>query len=230
MTEMKKWKRVILIVFLTVVVGLVALFVWQYDNIMAVVKVVSNTNEEIAKEIDESKLVLEKNLKEQYPSVISDFTAEEERQIIKGELSVEEAVANLNKKYQTVKVEQKTDNTATSPEVDALIGDKVIELYSLKAYYLGQLGQMEAAVKKEYVKLPKEERNLVGKQALVNKYMNTALALLSQCDKQVEELLSELKGGLEDLNADTSIIKTIRSAYENEKTLKKAYYLSLLEE
>lgn len=227
---MKRWKSRILIVFLSVVAGLVAIFVWQHDNIMAVVKVVSNTNEEIAKEIDDSKILLEEKLKEQYHSVISDFTAEEERQIIKGELSVEEAVANLNKKYQTVKEEKKTNNTASSPEVDALIGDKAIELYSLKAYYLGQLGQMEAAVKKEYSKLPKEERNLVGKQALVNKYMSTALALLSQCDKQVEELLSELKRGLENLNADTSIIKTIRSAYENEKTLKKAYYLSLLEE
>ncbi len=211
---------------------LIALFVWQYDNIMAVVKVVSNTNEEIAKEIDDSKILLEENLKEQYPSVISDFTAEEERQIIKGELSVEDAVAGLNKKYETAKDEKKSNQSqsVSSPEADALIGDKAIELYSLKAYYLGQIGQMEAAVKKEYAKLPKEEKNLVGKQALVNKYMSTALALLSQCDAQVEELLAELKGDLEELNADTTIIKTIRNAYENEKTLKKAYYLSLLGE
>ena len=98
----------------------------------------------------------------------------------------------------------------------------------MKAYYLGQLGQLEAAVKSDYSALPENKRNIIGKKELVSKYMGRATSLMSQCDSRVESVLSELKSGLESYGADTSIIKRIRSAYENEKALKKAYYMSLV--
>jgi len=212
----------VLILTIGIIVG-----IWQYNNIMVIVKTLTTSGDEIAQEIDKSKKDFEKEVQAKYPLVISDLTAEEERKLMKGELSVEDAVATLTQKYEDAK---KTSVKVSQAEVDRLIGDKAIELYSLKAYYLGQLGQLEASVKTDYLALPKEKRNLIGKQELVSKYMNTALGLLKQCDARVEELLAELKTGLEAINADTSIIQTIRDAYENEKNLKKAYYIKLLEE
>lgn len=224
---MKKWK-VFLIAILTIsVLAVVAVSVWQRDNIGAVVKTVTNSSEEIAKEMNDTKKKLEEELKKQNIDVVSDFTAEEEKQILKGELSVEDAVANLTEKY---KKTQNKPTAANSSQADKLIGEKTVELYSLKAYYLGQLGQMEKKVKADYVALPEEKKNFVGKKDIVNSYMSTAVGLMNQCDARVEKILAELKAGLEKLKADTSIIKTIRSAYENEKNLKKAYYLSLLNE
>lgn len=226
---MKRKKKVILWTILVIFLILIGLVVWQIDNINVIVKTVSNTSLEIAEEIDEGKKQLERELQNQYPSVISDFSAEEEKQIIKGEISVEDAIKVLEEKFNTIKTEQKTESQNNS-KVDALIGEKAIELYSLKAYYLGQLGQMEAAVKRDYSKLPKEKKNFIGKQELVNKYMGKAMGLLTECDARVEELLNQLKTELNKLKADTSIIKKIRDAYENEKNLKKAYYIKLLEE
>ena len=92
--------------------------------------------------------------------------------------------------------------------MDELIGDKVIELYSLKAYYLGQLGQMEATVKREYSALPKEKKNLLGIKEIANKHMGTAMSLLNQCDKQVNDLISQLEKELKSLKADTSIVSS----------------------
>lgn len=198
--------------------------IYQRNNISAVITSVSKTEEEIAKELDNSKKQLATELEEKYSTVVSDLTADEEKQIMKGELSVEEAVENINKKYE----EKKTNNNNAS-KVDELIGDKVIELYSLKAYYLGQLGQMEATVKREYSALPKEKKNLLGIKEIANKHMGTAMSLLNQCDKQVNDLISQLEKELKSLKADTSILKTIRDTYENEKALKKAYYLKILE-
>ena len=60
--------------------------------------------------------------------------------------------------------------------------------------------------------------------------MGKAMGLLEQCDAKVETLLSELKTELKTHNADTSIINKIRAAYENEKKLKKAYYIKLMDE
>jgi len=225
----KKRTKILLGIVLTILVAVVVIGIWQRNNIAAVVKSVSKTQEEIAGELNSSKKQLENELSEKYTTIVSDFTAEEERQIMKGELSIEEVKNRLDRKYEEKKNSSSAVTSLQSAEVDKLIGDKVIELYSLKAYYLGQLGQIEASVKKDYIAMPEEKRNLVGKQELVTKYMGTALSLMNQCDAQVNELLSGLEKSLKKLNGDTAIIKTIRDAYENEKALKKAYYLKLLE-
>lgn len=221
---MKKRNVIILTIFIIIILAITVMAIYQRNNISAVITSVSKTEEEIAKELDNSKKQLATELEEKYSTVVSDLTADEEKQIMKGELSVEEAVENINKKYE----EKKTNNNNAS-KVDELIGDKVIELYSLKAYYLGQLGQMEATVKREYSALPKEKKNLLGIKEIANKHMGTAMSLLNQCDKQVNDLISQLEKELKSSKADTSILKTIRDTYENEKALKKAYYLKILE-
>jgi hypothetical protein len=226
---LKKRTKILLGIVLTILVAVVVIGIWQRNNIAAVVKSVSKSQEEIAGELNSSKKQLENELSEKYTTIVSDFTAEEERQIMKGELSIEEVKNRLDRKYEEKKNSSSAVTSPQSAEVDKLIGDKVIELYSLKAYYLGQLGQIEASVKKDYIAMPEEKRNLVGKQELATKYMGTALSLMNQCDAQVNELLSGLEKSLKKLNGDTAIIKTIRDAYENEKALKKAYYLKLLE-
>lgn len=221
---MKKRNVIILTIFIIIILAITVMAIYQRNNISAVITSVSKTEEEIAKELDNSKKQLATELEEKYSTVVSDLTADEEKQIMKGELSVEEAVENINKKY-----EEKKTNNNNSSKVDELIGDKVIELYSLKAYYLGQLGQMEATVKREYSALPKEKKNILGIKEIANKHMGTAMSLLNQCDKQVNDLISQLEKELKSLKADTSILKTIRDTYENEKALKKAYYLKILE-
>ncbi|MBR5614865.1 MAG: hypothetical protein IKW64_06185 [Clostridia bacterium] len=231
---MKRGKRIFLVILLVFAVIVGALCAWQWNNVTAIFKTFSTTQEQLTEEINQNKQVLEAELREKHPTIISDFSAEDEEKIIKGELSVEQAIENLNKKYQETKKDIKLSNasesSAKNKEIDDFIGDKVIELYSLKAYYLGSLGQMEAKVKAEYLALPKEKRTLLGKQELVSKHMGTALGLMNQCDAKVSELLAELESGLKKLGGDTSITKTIKDAYENEKALKKAQYLKLLNE
>ena len=229
--KMKLWKKIVLICLAVIVVLAAIIFVWQRNNIMAVVETLSSSGDQIAQKLDDNKKALEEDLKEEHPTIVRDFTAEEEKQIMKGELSVDDAVANLNREYQSIREQyniKSTGNSETDRQVDNLIGDKVIELYSLKAYYLGQLGQLESKVKSEYAAFPDSKKNMSGKKELAGKYIGQANSLLNQCDSRVSALLSELQSSLKSLGADTSIIKTIQSAYENEKALKKAYYLKLL--
>ena len=76
--------------------------------------------------------------------------------------------------------------------------------------------------------MPAEKKNLVGKKELISKHMSIALSLMNQCDAKVAKLVNELETELKKLGGDTSIIKTIKDAYENEKALKKAQYLKLM--
>lgn len=239
---MRTLGKVFLIIVAALAVIVSGVCIWQRDNIAAVVKTFTTSEEEIKREMDEAKKKLEEELKSEHEGIISDFTAEEEAKIMTGEMTVDEAVEQLKKRYEDAqKAEGKSDKKTekdsgkssnkktTGPEVDRLIAEKTVELYSLKAYYLGQLGQLEATVKSEYLKLPKEKRNLVGKQEIVARYMGKAVGLMNQCDSRVEGILTELQNGLKALGADVAVVGKIRSAYENEKNLKKSYYYSLLD-
>ncbi len=224
-------KKIFLIFLFVLVIGLCFVGIWQRNNISAVIKMFSKTDIELAQELDKTKKELENDLKEYIPEVISDFTAEEEKQIMKGEMTVEEAVSKINEKYKnsTAKNEGVSSNEGSkNSATEKLISEKIVELYSLKAYYLGQLGQMEAAVKRDYIALPEAKKTLVGKTELVEKYMGVATNLLNQCDAKVNSLLKDLEKEIKKADGDTSIIKTIRASYENEKAVKKAYYLKLL--
>lgn len=227
-------KKKVLLGFLIILVALIfGVGVWQWNNIVAVYKTVTTTQEQLEQEINKNKKDLEEELTQKYSTIVSDFSAEEEKKLIKGEITVEQAVENLNKRYEEKKNEKAStvkSNNINAEKIDELIGDKVIELYSLKAYYLGQLGQMEATVKSEYASMPAEQKNLVGKKELVSKHMSVALGLMNQCDAKVAELVGELESELRKLGGDTSIIKTIKDTYENEKALKKAQYLKLMNE
>ncbi|MBQ2932756.1 MAG: hypothetical protein IJE62_07990 [Clostridia bacterium] len=231
---MKKWVKILLIVIAVLIALTAGLAIWQWNNIIAILTTVTKTEIEIAAELDSSKEKLESEIKEKFDAnLVSDFTSEEERLIIKGEISAEDAVKMLEEKRSETQTNKKThpeDNKNKDEIVEQLIGDKVIELYSMKAFYLGKLGQIEAKVRKEYAQLPKEKKNLIGKKDLATKYMGTATSLLKQCDTEVGKLIADLEKELKKFKADTSIIKTIKDAYENEKALKKAYYLKLLGE
>ena len=50
------------------------------------------------------------------------------------------------------------------------------------------------------------------------------------CDSEVDKVVTELEKKLKELKGDLGIIQTIRNAYEEEKELKKSYYLSLYNE
>lgn len=221
---MKKILKIILAIFIILIVFISGLCVWQADNIKAVFNSFKYTDDQIDKMIEENRKFLDREIKENY-DIVSDFTEEDEAKILSGEMSVEEAVEK--KRAELLKTEIKDTNDVKS-KTNKIVSNRIIEFYSLKAYYLGQLGQMEAKVKKDYAALPKEKKNLVGKKELVSKYMSVASSLLAQCDAKMAELTTQLEKEIKAVGGDTSIIDTIKGAYENEKNLKKAYYMSKL--
>ncbi len=219
---MKKIWKILLALFAVLFVLSAGFCVWQADNIKAVLNSFKYTDDQIDKMIADNKESLDKEIKEKY-DIISDFTDEDEAKILSGEMSVEEAVGK--KRAELEKAEIKDSNDVKN-KTNKIVSNRIIEFYSLKAYYLGQLGQMEAKVKKDYLALPKEKKNLVGKKELVSKYMSVASSLLAQCDAKMAELTAKLEKEIKAVGGDTSIIDTINKAYENEKNLKKAYYMS----
>ncbi len=234
---------------------------WQKNNIDAVMSAAKYSQDDIQQQIVDSKQDIETELEQHDVVGLRDFTFEEEEQIRKGQLSVEDAMArimeesgvadnssaasdgNPSNQGNNITEDNKDDNasakssqpskgadgsadSSTASSSTAADEEKVIlteyaqRLYSLKATYLGRIGNLIDQAKADH-------NNGMGKKELISKYLGTAASLESEADSQVNALLSELTQKLNSIGADTSIVNTMRSAYENEKSLKKSYYLSL---
>ncbi len=127
-------------------------------------------------------------------------------------------------------------DTASKPEAEPsktgnasdIIKKYTAQFYSLKAYYSGQLGQLESQARSEYSSLTKEQKKSTSKAAFVAKYAGRASALESECDGKVNGILSGMKAELKAIGADTAVIDTIKSAYASEKAARKAQYMNMI--
>lgn len=111
---------------------------------------------------------------------------------------------------------------------NSIIKRYTAELYSMKAYYIGQLSQIEGRARSEFSAMTPAEKKNLSKAAFVGKYAGYATSLLGECDSRVNSLLSQMKSELSAVGGDMAIISTIRQAYESEKAARKAYYLNMV--
>lgn len=117
---------------------------------------------------------------------------------------------------------------ADSKQSDKIISKYVAKLYLYKAEYIAKLGKLEQSAKDEYLALPEDKRTESEKSRILLSKISEASALEKVCDSQVNALLSDMKKELKECGADLSIIDVIKKAYTEEKALKKAYYLGIL--
>ncbi len=169
-----------------------------------------------------AKLLLEGT--EEEKGAESEATAPEIETEVKNEVEAEKpADKNVTEKNNTA--EQIAENKKKEGEI---IRNYTAQFYSMKAYYIGQLSQIEAQAKKDYSAMSAEEKNNLSKTAFVNKYMGYATALQSECDTKVNSLLKSMKTELKAVNGDISIIDVIQQAYSDEKAARKAYYMNMV--
>ncbi len=215
-----------MVVVLIIAAAVISLFIWQKNNISAVISASKYSDEDIEQQITDSKKNVEDQLKDYNVTGLRDFTIEEEEDIRKGKLSVEEAVekilseSNIGQTDKTDDVQGQESQKQTANSSSEIVSDYTVKLYSLKASYLGQIGNLIDEAKADY-------KGGASASELMSNYLGKAASLEKEADSQVDSLLSELKAKLNEIGADTGIVNTMKSSYENEKSLKKSYYLSL---
>ena len=183
---------------------------------MSLIAAVQYSNEEIAEKIENQKETVSEHIKAYTQNEINGFSHEEEERIRRGEVTAEQA-------FESMIGSTKTEINDTS----AIVGKSIEQLYLTKASYIGKLGELERRAVSDYKSLEKEKRGLKAQKTIISHYIKEAASLEKECDGIVDELLSSLKQQLISVGADTQIIKTIKKAYEDEKILKKSYYLNL---
>ena len=184
------------------------------------------------------------------------ITDEEFEEIITGQTTVEEMFGTsieLDEKKNLVKPdgtritpEQATDmknaasakaqpkpETSQAPATQAApaggnsdaISAQVARLYVLKSAFIGRLDSLYAEAIGYYQSLPANQRKN-AKSDIMKKFYSRGTALEAECDSQVASVLSEVERLLRADGSDLTLIDRIQSAYSNEKSLRKAYYLN----
>jgi uncharacterized membrane protein len=236
--------KVFAVLIIILVIAAVAVYIWQKDNIDAVINASMYTTEELKDRIEDSRKDVQNVLKQYNVTEIRDLTPEEELELCKGNMSADEAVAKImgqdtsdasnvsNEEDSTSAQNGETSSQVSSESVSVdptteIVQKYIAQMYTLKASYMGQLGSLASSAKAQYDVDKKKYGKSTAVQNAIAANLSTAAALESQCDSEVETVLSNFNAELSAIGADTSIVDTVRTQYQNEKTLKKSYYLSM---
>ncbi len=211
---------------LIIVSGFIML--WQWNNVRAVAQSFQYSKEELASKIETSKIEEQKYLANYGVTKIRDFTFEEEEALRKGTLTARDATLKLQEELGQDEVLNHEEKLSKEEQIQAIVTKHIASLYAIKAHYIGALGDLEQEARAEFANLPKEKHSKLEAQKLIASKIGVATDLEASCNQEVEEVLVNLEKDLSPLTEDLSIIEQIGSAYEEEKVLKKAYYLSLL--
>lgn len=247
-------KRYIFLIILAVIVVAVGVLAYiNRGNIAAVIHGLTVTEEERKQQKIETDKKAEEAIKNLGVESIRPLTEEENEKLSKGELTEDEVIdLIIGKKEEipqesekgdasTTDTEKPTDSTkpTSKPQASSKVdNDKLTEannriaklvgkMYVLKSQFTGKLEEVKKWVVSEYQKLSAEEKKSmavktkIGKEAIAR-----ATALEKDCDAQVESILSEISTLLKETGQSTDLVKQIREAYNEEKQLTKAYYVS----
>ena len=117
---------------------------------------------------------------------------------------------------------------STAVDYETQVNDIIARVYVLREEYLIALEQMEEDAKSLYRSLPAEKRTAAKLASVVSDYLGQAANLEAECDAKMDTIVTELES-LQRKNGKTlDLVKTVKYTYANEKSLKKAWYMSEL--
>lgn len=226
---MKRWKKIVGGTLL-VLVAAGAGAAWHFQNeIQAVNYYLRYSQEEQAALEQENEAVLTDVLQQANLPVelFADPSLSPEELLQKLEEKAQQADASVAAEPSAETGDAKAALNQSSQNYDAQLAAMVGEIYALRSSFVGQLDGLLQQAKAEYGALSPEQREK-QKSALASKYIGMAGGLESRCDGQMEAILGRIQKHLKETGGDTSLVKEIRKVYENEKALKKSYYMSLM--
>ena len=242
-SKKRKKSRIGYIILAIVVVIIAFVGVIAYinrSNIVALYKASRTTNEEIIIKQEENRRRTQEILDSLTNIEIKELSDEVREKLDKGEITREESldiilgketIESVMESKEEVVAENKNNESQTKPTVKPAeekeqnkTGNKekiIARIYLLRAEYLNKIDALIASGKASLKKIPQSEWNMSTKMSLVNQFASQGNALEASCDAKMEQLLGELKAELTRLGESTASIDEIRSAYQEQKQLKK---------
>lgn len=234
---MKKGKKVLLYILLILLAAIVGVCIWQWDNMMAIKTSLSTSQEDLAGMMADNDQKIVDAAQKVDGVTVRDLTDEEKQALRNGEVDREELLDLLTKDGETPAA---PENSAQEPpeasgspaesQEDSnqkKLSKYLAEIYLMKAEYTAWLEDKYDEAIADYNALDESERTATAKYSIGMSCMKEALAKEKECDALMADLEQKIRDLLKEMGEDTSLADDIQTAYEEEKALKKAYYLGL---
>ena len=241
---MKRRKTILCTILVLLAVSLAGLFWWQRDNLKAIHAATQHTSAELEEKLEENQQMIQEAVKAAGEVTVGEITEEDRQAFRDGSMTQEQLVERLTNGGEGEPREEpastsRPESDGTPPpeppkpaentyqkELSALIA----KVYVLREEYTLALDTMYADAKAEYLALPAEKRTKTHLLKMARGYLSRAFALEKECDGKMDEIVRAMEKLLRENNGDLGLVDTVVYTYANEKSLKKSWYMSKLEQ
>lgn len=241
---MKRRKTILCTILVLLAVSLAGLFWWQRDNLKAIHAATQHTSAELEEKLEENQQMIQEAVKAAGGVTVGEITEEDRQAFRDGSMTQEQLVERLTNGGEGEPREEpastsRPESDGTPPpeppkpaentyqkELSALIA----RVYVLREEYTLALDTMYADAKAEYLALPAEKRTKTHLLKMARGYLSRASALEKECDGKMDEIVRAMEKLLRENDGDLGLVDTVVYTYANEKSLKKSWYMSKLEQ
>lgn len=229
MQQPKKKRRKVgwigLIVLLVLAAGAAVLWNWQKNNIEAVMQYTKYSQEELESKLEENDQKVAQVLEEAMSN--AQKVDQEQKPAVEETPEAEEPKPEAAKP--APEEPEQTQPEPSGPTYEELLQAIVDRVYALRDEYVAALEAMEKEAVAAYKALPAEKRTAKGKIEFASSYITRATELEKQCDASMDEIVAELTKLQQTYGQNLELVETVKYTYAQEKSLKKAWYMSELE-
>lgn len=215
---MKRWKKILLGAFAVLLLAVVAVGVWQRNNLQAVYTFMTQDSQTIAEGLERRREEHRQAIQEQVPITVAPPSTRQSDAILSGQTTPEQVKEELG-------ITAQLDKAGSEQTVEDLINSCVAELYGCKVDIMAELGAMKKAAVDQWNALSDAERTDARLREIGMAGLEDCYDLEVRVDNQVQEILAGYRTRLERTGADTGILDTLWEYYCDEKASEKAYYL-----
>ena len=241
---MKRRKSILCTILVLLAVSLAGLFWWQRDNLKAIHAATQHTSAELEEKLEENQQMIQEAVKAAGEVTVGEISEEDRQAFRDGSMTQEQLVERLTNGGEE---EPREEPASTSrPESDGTLPPEppkpaentyqkelsalIARVYVLREEYTLALDTMYADAKAEYLALPAEKRTKTHLLKMARGYLSRASALEKECDGKMDEIVRAMEKLLRENNGDLGLVDTVVYTYANEKSLKKSWYMSKLEQ
>ena len=241
---MKRRKTILCTLLVLLAVSLAGLFWWQRDNLKAIHAATQHTSAELEEKLEENQQMIQEAVKAAGEVTVGEISEEDRQAFRDGSMTQEQLVERLTNGGEE---EPREEPASTSrPESDGTLPPEppkpaentyqkelsalIARVYVLREEYTLALDTMYADAKAEYLALPAEKRTKTHLLKMARGYLSRASALEKECDGKMDEIVRAMEKLLRENNGDLGLVDTVVYTYANEKSLKKSWYMSKLEQ
>lgn len=237
-----KTARTVLLIVLAVLVLAVGLLAWRFrKEIQAFAISRQYSTAELENQLAENDQTIRDAVEASSDVTVRAPTEEEREALRDGSLSQEELIGRLTGESaagssdsapETAAPEEQPAEQAPAepPEYQKQLSALIAQVYVLREEYLAALEAMEVSAKADYRALSDSQRTAGKLASLVSDYIGRATRLEKECDGKMDAIIAQMETLIQANNGDMSLTDTVFNTYVNEKSLKKAWYMSRLQE